>query len=293
MISVLIPTYNYNAYNLVAEIHQQLIKSNINFEIICLDDGSHWQHNNLNEKINTLSYSKFEILPNNIGRSAIRNLLAKKATHDWLLFLDADVIPVKSDFIATYYRQISKNGSVFCGGIAYEDHSKNKSFLRYKYGKKHEEVALEKRIKEPDKYFFTGNFFIKKIVFDNVQFEEKLIEYGREDLLFSIGLLEDKFAIAHLNNEVYHLGLDENNVFIAKTKKAMENVIFLEKEGFLENEKQKLLKIVQLLTFLKMNFLLIKWYPIFERKAEKLSSVWYLNLLKVSYVCYLKKKANG
>jgi glycosyltransferase involved in cell wall biosynthesis len=293
MISVLIPTYNYNAYNLVAEIHQQLIKSNINFEIICLDDGSHWQHNNLNEKINTLSYSKFEILPNNIGRSAIRNLLAKKATHDWLLFLDADVIPVKSDFIATYYRQISKNGSVFCGGIAYEDHSKNKSFLRYKYGKKHEEVALEKRIKEPDKYFFTGNFFIKKIVFDNVQFEEKLIEYGREDLLFSIGLLKDKFAIAHLNNEVYHLGLDENNVFIAKTKKAMENVIFLEKEGFLENEKQKLLKIVQLLTFLKMNFLLIKWYPIFERKAEKLSSVWYLNLLKVSYVCYLKKKANG
>ena len=293
MISVLIPTYNYNAYNLVAEIHQQLIKSNINFEIICLDDGSKWQHNSLNEKINTLSHSKFEILPNNIGRSAIRNLLAKKAAYDWLLFLDADVMPVKSDFIATYFRQVLKKGSVFCGGIAYEDHPKNKSFLRYKYGKKHEEVALEKRIIEPQKYFFTGNFFIQKIVFDKVQFEEKLIEYGREDFLFSVALSENKFAITHLNNEVYHLGLDENNVFIEKTKKAMENIIFLEKEGFLESEKQKLLKIVQLLTFLKMNFLLIKWYPIFERKAEKLSSVWYLNLLKVSYICYLKKKANG
>jgi glycosyltransferase involved in cell wall biosynthesis len=293
MISVLIPTYNYNAHNLVAEIHQQLIKSNINFEIICLDDGSKWPHNSLNEKINTLSHSKFEILPNNIGRSAIRNLLVKKAAYDWLLFLDADVKPVKSDFIATYFRQMSKKGRVFCGGIAYQDHPKNKSFLRYKYGKKHEEVALEKRIKEPNKYFFTGNFFIRKIVFDKVQFEEKLIEYGREDLLFSIGLSENKFAITHLKNEVYHLGLDENNVFITKTKKAMENIIFLEKEGFLENEKQQLLNIVQLLTFLKMNFLLIKWYPIFERKAEKLSSVWYLNLLKVSYICYLKKKANG
>ena len=119
MISVLIPTYKYNAYNLVAKIHQQLIKSNINFEIICLDDGSKWQHNSLNEKINTLSHSKFEILPNNIGRSAIRNLLAKKAAYDWLLFLDADVMPVKSDFIVTYYRQISKKDSVFCGGIAY------------------------------------------------------------------------------------------------------------------------------------------------------------------------------
>lgn len=290
MISVLIPTYNYNAYRLVAEIHQQLIKSNINFEIICLDDGSKSQQNNLNEKINTLSHSKFEILPHNIGRSAIRNLLAKKATFKWLLFLDADVIPVKSNFITTYFNQISGKGTVFCGGIAYQDHATNEKYLRYKYGKKHEEVALEERIKEPQKYFFTGNFFIAKKVFKEVQFEEELIEYGREDFLFSVGLSEKKYAITHLKNEVYHLGLDENKIFIAKTKKAMENLVFLEKAGFLENEKQQLLEFVAVLTTFKLNFLLMKLYPFFERKAEKLSSVWYLNLLKVSYICFLKKR---
>jgi len=293
MISVLIPTYNYNAYNLVAEIHQQLIKSNINFEIICLDDGSNWQHNSLNEKINTLSHSKFEILPNNIGRSAIRNLLAKKATYDWLLFLDADVMPFKSDFITTYFNQISEKGNVFCGGIAYQDHSENKKYLRYNFGKKHEEIALEERIKKPLKYFFTGNFFIQKVVFDKVQFEERLIEYGREDLLFSIGLSENKFAVTHLNNQVNHLGLDENKIFIAKTKKAIENLVFLENEGFLENEKQKLLELVTLLTIFKLNFLLMKLYPFFERKAEKLSSVRYLTLLKVSYICFLKKRESA
>ncbi|MDP5106091.1 MAG: glycosyltransferase [Polaribacter sp.] len=292
MISVLIPTYNYNAYNLVAEIHRQLLKSNVSFEIICLDDGSNSSQNDLNEKINTLSHSKFEILAQNIGRSAIRNLLAKKATFDWLLFLDADVVPVKNDFITTYLNQISEKISVFCGGIAYQNHDQNQKYLRYKYGKKHEEVALEERIKEPLKYFFTGNFFIAKEVFKEMQFEEKLVEYGREDFLFSVGLSEKKYAITHLKNEVFHLGLDENKIFIAKTKKAMENLVFLENEGYLEKEKQKLLELVALVTTLKMNFLLIKLYPFFERKAEKLSSVWYLNLLKVSYICFLKKKVN-
>lgn len=292
MISVLIPTYNYNAYHLVEDIHQQLIDSNLNFEIICLDDDSKSHQNNFNEKINTLSHSKFEILPTNIGRSAIRNLLAQKATYDWLLFLDADVIPVQKDFITTYYQQTLSDCSVFCGGIAYQDISENKKNLRYKYGKKHEEVALEERVKEPLKYFFTGNFFIAKAVFKEVTFEEKLVEYGREDFLFSVGLSEKNYLITHIKNEVFHLGLDSNKIFIGKTKKAMENLVFLENEGFLEKEKQKLLEFVALVTILKLNFLLIKLYPFFERKAEKLSSVWYLNMLKVSYICFLKNNAH-
>ena len=40
MLSVLIPTYNYNAFFLVDKIHQQLILAQIAFEIICFDDGS-------------------------------------------------------------------------------------------------------------------------------------------------------------------------------------------------------------------------------------------------------------
>ena len=102
MLSVLIPTYNYNAFLLVKEIHQQLTLGEIDFEIICLDDGSKSSINTKNEEINKFSFTSFKSLPKNIGRSAIRNLLAKKATYNWLLFLDADVIPVKSNFIKNY-----------------------------------------------------------------------------------------------------------------------------------------------------------------------------------------------
>ncbi len=40
MLSILIPTYNYNIVALVSEIHRQISNTEIPFEIICLDDAS-------------------------------------------------------------------------------------------------------------------------------------------------------------------------------------------------------------------------------------------------------------
>ena len=98
MLSILIPTYNYNAFSLVNEIQKQAKEAGIEFEIICMDDGSKlFLPENL--EINSLENCSFEILKNNVGRSAIRNLLAKKASFDNLLFLDSDTIPVENNFI--------------------------------------------------------------------------------------------------------------------------------------------------------------------------------------------------
>ena len=40
MMSILIPTYNYNAFPLVKAIYEQAQNIDIPFEIICRDDGS-------------------------------------------------------------------------------------------------------------------------------------------------------------------------------------------------------------------------------------------------------------
>ncbi len=40
MLSILIPTYNYNTFSLVEELTNQAIATGISFEIIVLDDGS-------------------------------------------------------------------------------------------------------------------------------------------------------------------------------------------------------------------------------------------------------------
>lgn len=292
MLSVLIPTYNYNALHLVKVIHKQLMNAKIDFEIICFDDGSKSEINIQNNKINTLDHSKFIALDKNIGRSAIRNLLVKNANFNWLLFLDADVLPKNNHFITNYVAFLHQKNKIVCGGLLYENIKQNKGFLRYKFGKKSEEIAVEIRKKHPNKYFFTSNFLIEKSVFNEVNFEEELKNYGREDLLFSIQLHQKGYRISHIENEVYHLGIDDNKVFISKTKKAIENLFFLQKSNLITDNDTYLLKTTERLSKFKLLKLVGFFYPFFEYLTSKFVSVFALNLLKVSYICHLKSTDN-
>ena len=79
MISILIPTYRWNSFPLVEKIHQQISKAEIPFEIIVIDDASNDDSVTQNKQSINLSNTSFQILPQNIGRSTIRNLLAEKA----------------------------------------------------------------------------------------------------------------------------------------------------------------------------------------------------------------------
>jgi len=101
-LSILIPCYNWNVYRLILDLSIQCQKeyNSSLYEIICIEDGSV----NLfeNNKISNLKNVKYEILSNNIGRSAIRNLLAKKAKFEWLLFIDCDSEILTKDFVKKY-----------------------------------------------------------------------------------------------------------------------------------------------------------------------------------------------
>ena len=57
MLSILIPTYNYNVYPLVSELQRQCLESKIEFEILCQDDASKL----LNLKIKKLTILKIVI----------------------------------------------------------------------------------------------------------------------------------------------------------------------------------------------------------------------------------------
>lgn len=120
MISILIPTYNYTVFPLVENLYQQCQKANFQYEILVLDDASTDKEIVIkNSEINLLEHCSFQILPENIGRSKIRNLLAEKAKYDWLLFLDADTFPSKSNFVHNYLEAFSNEHPVIFGGIEY------------------------------------------------------------------------------------------------------------------------------------------------------------------------------
>lgn len=296
MLSILIPIYNYNAYPLVLELHKQCIDCGIDFEIIVIDDAS-TQHISENNSVQFLTNCSFVELPENIGRSKIRNLLASKANYDWLLFMDSDNFPAKPDFISKYIKKMfSSEKKVFFGGVKYlEEKPESEKLLRWEFGHKREAIALSERIKNPYKTAFVFNFLIKKSVFESVLFNEGISEYGYEDFAFIHTLKNKNIEIQHIENPAYHLNSETSTLFLSKTKTAMKMLLYISKTNELANFETKITKTYKALSYLKLQFLISKLFQVTQLKLEnnltsEKPSLLAFDCYKIGYFCYLNSK---
>jgi len=296
MISVLIPVFNYNIQCLVNSINSQLISENIDFEIICIDDASTDCCLELDE-LSKLKYVTLYKLPSNVGRSCIRNLLVEKATFNWLLFLDADVFPKNENFIKEYVKCINSNVSkVYCGGIIYKkEKPSSETMLRWVYGKNREEASVEIRNDNQYNYFFTANFLIQKEVFHTCNFNESIVKYGYEDVLFVQNLKSKSIEIKHLSNEVYHLGIETSSVFLDKTRQAIENLHNLYFKNILESRGLKILIFFEKVNYCKLTWVFKLVYKLFHKRLEynlksSMPSIFIFDIYKLSYFCFIKSK---
>ena len=78
------------------------------------------------------------------------------------LFLDADVIPVHSNFISNDIKQISTSNEIIAGNIMYNDKNRLPNLLRWKYGMEKEQKSLKFRKLYPILNVRGANFLIKK-----------------------------------------------------------------------------------------------------------------------------------
>src|SRR5690606_32166880 len=89
MLSILIPTYQYNIVPLVEELHRQCVEQpNLIFEILINDDAS--TYDGENPSIERLSNCFYYKQLTNKGLSASRNFLIEKARYSWCLFLRSE-----------------------------------------------------------------------------------------------------------------------------------------------------------------------------------------------------------
>lgn len=296
MISILIPTYNYNVFPLVSKLHKQCLYADIEFEIIVFDDGSKSELNIENDTINSLEKCKFEILNKNIGRSAIRNLLAKTAVFDNLLFLDSDTLPLYDNFIANYLTQINDDEKVVYGGIEYQKNKPEKEQLfRWTYGTKREALSLEKRKKNPYLSLLTLNFLIRKSIFEKVTFNEKIPNQRHEDTLFSFDLMQQKIKVSHIENPVIHLGIDNFEIAIKKEK---ESVIAL--KNLIDNHLISTNYVGISRVYYKIKKLKLSWFLSFLFKnTEQLflknlssnnPSIYIFDIYRLGFLCSLNSK---
>ena len=131
-LSILIPTYNNVCFELVKTLQAQAaLLSDFEYEILVADDGStDLSTITANRKINEIENCRYIEREKNVGRSAIRNFLAKEAKYEWLLYIDSNMNVINKQYLANY--QYSKECDVIYGGYQVKRNQENlRSNLRY------------------------------------------------------------------------------------------------------------------------------------------------------------------
>ena len=291
MISILIPCFDHNAYPLVSILEKQALMLKIDFEIICIDDGSFSSKNDLNQKINLLTNSKFIELKKNIGRINNRLLLAEKSQYEWLIFLDVDNLPYEDNFLKNYIDELNK-GTLIIGGCIYKKPENENFSLRYKFGKLREEINSDIRNKNPYKYVSSGNFMCKKDVLIDVLASINSISYGN-DYIFGSLIKKKGIDIKHIDNPVLIDNIDENQIFIKKTHHALDNLISSYNNKIIKNHSISILKAYIILDSLLMKNIFVKITDLFKNLLNrnlhsKDPNLFLFDLYRLNYLCKIK-----
>ena len=224
-LSILIPTFNDLCVNLVEGLRLQAEETGITYEILVADDGSTDEDVvRQNSAVSQWDHCRYLRRTDNIGRAAIRNLLARTARYEWLLFIDSDMTLVRPDFLARYLQ--ADDADVIDGGVAIGGNAETlKGNLRYRYEKSAEhEHTVEIRRNNPYRDFHTANFIIRRNLTLTHPFDERFRCYGYEDVIFGKQLRADHISITHIDNPMGFSIFESNPDFVSKTEEGLRTL---------------------------------------------------------------------
>lgn len=235
-LSILIPTYNHVCVRLVKELRRQAALARQNgvgesFEIIVSDDGSDDVDSvRSNSEIEKLPGCRYIINKVNRGRAANRNLLAREARHETLLFIDGDMEASRADYLETYLR--NNLDAVLCGGyrVAERPDLQGRN-LRYAYESRSQanSSAALRRLK-PHQSFHTSNFITPREVALRYPFDERIRRYGYEDVLWGRTLQAAGVPVRHIDNPLTFSHFEPNADFVSKTEEGVSTLFAFRSE---------------------------------------------------------------
>ena len=291
-LSILIPVYDWDCTKLIKDLNFQGLMLGIPYEIIVADDCSNDKDILEKNRIIVESHEncRFYALEHNIGRAAIRNFLADQSRYEKLLFLDCDSAIKDKQFLRNYVDAADK-ASVVCGGVTHPDEIPHKGVeLRYLYEKN---AAFERsagfRSQNPYLRFTSFSFLIDRPVFMAIRFDESYVRYGYEDVQFGHELEQNGVSILHIDNPMAHLGFENSEAYLNKTRQAVLNA-FEHKEEI--GESSKLLNHYNKVLKFRMRWLFRVIWTFFQKSMEKNllgpePKLKVFSLYKLCYICLL------
>lgn len=228
MLSILIPTYNYDCTQLAHSLLAQLPEK---AEIIVGDDCSpdSYVKSQLEildgeERIKLIRSKK------NLGSAGMRNLLCKEAEGDYLLFIDCDAVIEDARFIEKYIKEM--DGAVVCGTVRHPDTLPSPSqSLRWRYEKSAERRFTAKACNQnPYQHFRTFHFLIPRNIMQQIPFNEEIVHSGYEDLLFGKRLEQEHIPVRHSEINATNGDIEDNKTFLRKTEGHIKTLVQLRKD---------------------------------------------------------------
>lgn len=223
MLSVCVPLYNPESLQLIQDLSKQASGIEDAIEIMVLDDASSLPINT--QIIVDLPQVSFHVNPTNYGRSKTRNVLAKMAQYDHILFIDGDSQIASNDFLNQWIQLIKQNSNTAIYGGSHYPKVKPGSdqHLRWTISVTRESLNLSDR-KTKITAFKTSNVVLTKKILSDIQFDERLLGYGHEDTYFGMKMKDLNHSICHVDNSILNPHIDSNEVYLIKTEEAIRNI---------------------------------------------------------------------
>ncbi len=218
-ISVCVPVYRYDVSALMDAIAACKLSALV--ELVFYDDGSgdtemltalmaHAGHTTMAVRIVAGAINR--------GRSAARNAATRHARGEWILLLDADMMPDGPRFLEAYFDAVeaTRRPAVIVGGYSLVSAPRSRATDLHRWQAVTSEcIDAATRAKAPGRFVFSSNVLIHRDVLAACPFDEAFAGWGWEDTEWGLRL-EKQFPVIHIDNTATHLGLDSDKALMAK-----------------------------------------------------------------------------
>ncbi len=218
-LTICVPTFHDNPDALIRAVSQMPGAGAC--AIVVYDDGSQ------DETLTLTIRRALDLLPGpgtllcadqNLGRSAARNLLVGAAPSDWVLLLDADMLPDSDGFLTTYMDQIRalRAPAIIAGGFSLLQVTPyGNQRLHAAQARRSDCLSADERRTDPGRYVFTSNILVHRSILEQVPFDPAFSGWGWEDVDWGLRVAADH-PVIHIDNTATHLGLEPDDVLVRK-----------------------------------------------------------------------------
>ncbi|MEM1106013.1 MAG: glycosyltransferase [Pseudomonadota bacterium] len=219
VLTLLVPTYRDDASRLIESLGA--CEGAGSTELIVLDDGTCDPALCRSIEARLDAYpgaSRLIVCRENRGRAGARNALLAAARTDWVLFLDADMVPDDTRFVMRYLEALAELSApgLVCGGCsARQTDASAANALHVAQATASECRSAAIRNTAPGRYVFTSNLLVHRAVFEAFPLDTGFTGWGWEDVDWGLRIAEH-FPVRHIDNTASHLGMLSDGAIVGK-----------------------------------------------------------------------------